>query len=225
MASYRDSGVSGGRAVRPLAMAVFGAMLLAACGGDRPETAALATNEAPVALTPKQSASAGGALTAPVNEVELRKAVDRYRITRQRAESPYDFTGVDLNGDGKPEGLVLFSGDDWCTKTGCSLVVFQEETTGYKVISHVTQARAPVLIGPEANFGWRDLMVATGGGGAPLRTVRLGFNGKGYPANALLQPEPLQDMLSRSQQVMAESPSFAAAANDSVVQEPEPTAQ
>jgi hypothetical protein len=67
------------------------------------------------------------------------------------------------------------------------------------------------MVGPETSFGWRDLIVRTGGGAAPVRTVRLGFTGKGYPANALLQPEPVSEMLSRSQEVMAETPAFAAA--------------
>jgi hypothetical protein len=120
---------------------------------------------------------------------------------------------VDLNGDGKAEAVVLFSGTDWCQKTGCSLVVFQKEAVGYKPVSHITSVAAPVLIGPEASFGWRDLMVNTGGGAAPVRTVRLGFTGKGYPSNALLQPEPVSEMLSRSQQVMGETPAFAARAN------------
>jgi hypothetical protein len=207
-----------GRALRPFVTAASFAMLLTACGGDRPESASLTQAAAPVALTPKQTAASANALTGPVNDSELRKAVERYRVTKQRAESQYDFAGVDLNGDGKSEALVLFSGEDWCVRTGCSLVVFQEEATGYKVISHVTSAKSPVLIGPESNFGWRDVMVSTGGGGAPVRTVRLGFNGKGYPLNALLQPEPLQEMLARSQQVLAESPSFAAAANPPVDQ-------
>jgi hypothetical protein len=228
MAFLRDLRFAG-RAVGAVTMAAACAVLLTACGGERTETAALTSNAAPVALTPKATASSAGALTGPVNDAELRKAVDRYRVTKQRTESQYDFAGVDLNGDGKSEALVLFSGQDWCVQTGCSLVVFQEEATGYKVISHVTRVRPPVLIGPEANFGWRDLMVATGGGPAPVRTVRLGFSGKGYPINALLQPEPLQEMLSRSQQVMAESPSFAAALNQAVGQStgesPEPTAQ
>ena len=188
---------------------------LAACGASSvvPETSALNT-QAPIALTPKQDASgAPGALAGKVNEPELRKAVERYNLAKQRTPGPYDFAGVDLNGDGKSEAVVLFSGPDWCQKTGCSLVVFQEEEVGYRPVSHVTSARPPVLIGPEASFGWRDLMANTGGGNAPVRTVRLGFSGKGYPANALLQPEPVADMLGRSQQVMGETPpAFAAAA-------------
>ena len=194
--------------------ALVAALALAACGASStPESSALDT-QAPLALTPKQDPASGapGALAGKVNEPELRKAVERYNLAKQRTPGPYDFAGVDLNGDGKSEAVVLFSGPDWCQKTGCSLVVFQEEEVGYRPVSHITSARAPVLIGPEASFGWRDLMTNTGGGNAPVRTVRLGFSGKGYPANALLQPEPVADMLGRSQQVMGETaPAFAAA--------------
>jgi hypothetical protein len=200
------------RAARPeVFAALFAVCALAGCGaGSSPDSAL--SPQGPIALTPKQDASGGSAaLAGTVNEPELRKAVERYNLTKRRAAGPYDFVGVDLNGDGKSEALVMFSGPDWCQKTGCSLVVFQEEEVGYRPVSHIISARPPILVGPEASFGWRDLMVKTGGGNAPERTVRLGFNGKGYPANALLQPEPIADMLSRSQQVMSATPTVAAA--------------
>lgn len=196
---------------RAVISAVFCMVFLTACGGvtgSGSETAELDT-QAPVALTPKQDPAAGGskALIGPVNEVELRKAVERYRVTKQRGVSKVDYAGADLNGDGRPEAIILFTGEDWCVQTGCSLVVFQEEETGYRPVSHITRARLPVLVGPESNFGWRDLIVQTGGGSAPVKTVRLGFTGKGYPANALLQPEPVADTLTRSQQLIAAGPS------------------
>lgn len=195
-----------------IAPALVAILALAACGASNPESSAL-NPQAPIALTPKQDTASGapGALSGKVNEPELRKAVERYNLAKQREPGSYDVAGVDLNGDGKSEAIVMFSGPDWCQKTGCSLVVFQEEQVGYRPVSHITSARPPILIGPEASFGWRDLMANTGGGAAPVRTVRLGFSGKGYPANALLQPEPVSDMLGRSQQVMGETPAFAAA--------------
>lgn len=166
---------------------------------------------APVALTPKRTETGGGnALTAPVNQAELRKAVERYRISKKRGEANIDSTGVDLNGDGNPEALVLFAGKDWCLQTGCSLVVFQLEATGYRPVSHITRARPPILVGPDSSFGWSDLLVNTGGGPSPVRTVRLGFTGQGYPTNALLQPESLTETISRSQGVLAESTGFSA---------------
>lgn len=197
-----------------LAAAMAVTLLLASCGASNSVTDATLAPQGPIALTPKQDAAgAPGALSGKVSEPELRKAVERYNLAKGRAAGPYDFAGVDLNGDGKPEAIVLFTGPDWCQKTGCSLVVFQEEQVGYRPVSHITSARPPILIGPEASFGWRDLMANTGGGNAAVRTVRLGFSGKGYPANALLQPEPVSEMLSRSQQIMGETPTFAAALN------------
>jgi len=189
--------------------------LLGACGGPGGTGGASSSLNAPapVALTPKRDASADSALTAPVDEEELRKAIERYRLTKQRRASHFDRTGADLNGDGRPEALVLFSGPDWCVTTGCSLVVFQESQTGYKPVSHITRVRPPVLVGADANFGWRDLIVDTGGGPAPVRTVRLGFTGDGYPINALLQPEPLSETMARAKQVLTASPAFTAAFN------------
>lgn len=192
--------------------AAFSAALLTACGGSSsgPEASGL-NAPAPTALRPSQNAAANQALTGPVNEGELRKAIERYRVTKQRSASHYDFAGADLNGDGRPEALVLFSGQDWCVRTGCSLVIFQEEETGYKAVSHVTRVRPAIRVGPDSNFGWRDLVVDTGGGPAPIRTVRLGFTGQGYPINALLQPEPLPDMIAQSQPVISESRAFRSA--------------
>ncbi len=192
--------------------------MLMGCGGGGllggPETSV--NEQGPLALTPKSTESTGGGSgvsAVNLNEADLRKAIERYRIVKRRAESPYDFAGVDLNGDGRPEAVVLFSGQDWCQKTGCSLVVFQEEQFGYRPVSHITSARAPVRLGPDTSFGWRDLILKTGGGAAPERDVRLAFSGRGYPRNALLQPEPTQETLGRAQQVLAEGPAFTAGTN------------
>lgn len=197
--------------------AVVALLTLAGCGSGAMSTSEAPTGEeaAPISLTPRTSSTndSGAALAAKVEEPELRKAVERYRIIKQRGESPYDFAGVDLTGDGRLEALVLFTGADWCQKTGCSLVIFQKEQVGYKAVSHVTSARGPVLVGRESNFGWRDLLVKTGGGGSPERMVRLVFAGKGYPGNALLQPEAPRDLTSQAQQILVETGTAANPAN------------
>lgn len=185
---------------------------LAGCGAaTESDGGGSLTTAAPVALTPQRTDTGGtNALIAPVQEAELRQAIERYRISKNRGEANVDTAGVDLNGDGKPEALVLFAGKDWCLQTGCSLVVFQLEANGYRPVSHVTRVRPPIMVGPDSNFGWSDLLVQTGGGPAPVRTVRLGFTGNGYPGNALLQPEPLIETVSRAQGVLAESTGFSA---------------
>ena len=207
-----------GRTALARGAALAALAMLMGCGGGGgiggPETSL--NGQTPLALTPKSTGSTdggSGVSTVSLKEADLRKAIDRYRIVKRRTESPYDFAGVDLNGDGRPEAVVLFSGRDWCQKTGCSLVVFQEEQFGYRPVSHITSAHAPVRLGPDTSFGWRDLILKTGGGAAPVRDVRLAFTGKGYPRNALLQPEPTQETLGRAQQILAEGPSFAAGTN------------
>lgn len=193
---------------------------LAGCGASSEgDGGGSLTTEAPLALTPQRTDTGGSnALIAPVDEAQLRQAIERYRISKSRGEANVDNAGVDLNGDGKPEALVLFAGQDWCLQTGCSLVVFQLEANGYRPVSHVTSVRPPVLVGPDSNFGWSDLLVQTGGGAAPVRTVRLGFSGNGYPGNALLQPEALIETVSRSQGVLAESTGFSAFSRQAAAQ-------
>ena len=206
------SGLKGSRAKAFAMMAgAIGLMALAGCGSSGPDSSL--NTHAPVALTPSKDPAAGGAaaLVGKIKEADLRQAVDRYVITKRRQPGQYDFAGVDLNGDGRPEAVVLFAGQDWCQRTGCSLVVFQQEQAGFRPVSHIVNVRPPIMIGPESSFGWRDLMVSTGGGPAPVRTVRLGFTGKGYPQNALLQPQPVSEMLAKSQPVLAESQAFTAA--------------
>lgn len=215
---YANSMKSRSQKVCGLPFALACATVLAGLAGCGSSSTSIGNGEsgasyttAPVALTPKRTETGGdNALIAPVDQAELRKAIERYRISKKRGEANTDSAGVDLNGDGNPEALVLFAGKDWCLQTGCSLVVFQREATGYRPISHITRVRPPILVGADSHFGWNDLLVNTGGGPSPVRTVRLGFTGQGYPVNALLQPEPLAETISRSQGVLAESTGFSA---------------
>jgi hypothetical protein len=167
---------------------------------------ALSTNQ-PLRLSPNTTSGDSGATgvaLGEVDEAELAKALERYRIRMDRSESPVRSAGVDLTGDGQPEAIALFTGEDWCTTTGCSFIVFQETPRGYEPVSRTTRVRGPVLVGPGSNAGWRDLIVKTGGGAAPVRFVRLGFTGDGYPTNALLQPGPREETIAQSTEVLPE---------------------
>jgi len=157
----------------------------------------------PVTLSPGSDTAAGVTLQE-VDETELAKAIERYRIKMERDESAVETAGVDLTGDGQPEVLALFTGSDWCTTTGCSFVVFKAGPHGFEAVSRTTRVRGPVKVGPGSNAGWRDLIVKTGGGAAPIRFVRLGFSGNGYPRNALLQPAPTDTTLSQSTEVISD---------------------
>jgi hypothetical protein len=144
-----------------------------------------------------------------IDQNEMRKAIERHRISKKRNESAFEFAGADLNGDGRAEALVLFTGQDWCSPMGCSLVVFQPEEFGFRPISHIVGVKAPVGVAPEGNAGWRDLVVKSGGG--PGRIVRLQFTGGGYPVNAAIQPEVPRDQASLSEVVITGGQLTAAA--------------
>ena len=186
-----------------LAAVLVGSSLLAGCqgsnkpaellasrdvsGGDRP-VQLLASDNAP---TSGKVASAGvGVVRREVNERQLAKAVERYRLNKKQKKSPYRSVGIDLDGNGSTEVLVLLEGEDWCAPTGCTLAIFRTSRTGYRPMATIRRAWAPVIVANEHHNGWADLVVNTGKPSLGQR-VRLRFGATGYPGNAVtLTPMP-----------------------------------
>jgi hypothetical protein len=171
------------------AVVVIATAALAACGSaDKPASMVTPGAEgAPVALAPRKASQS---IAMAVNQEELTKAVQRLRITKKKAESPFDQAGADLNSNGRAKALVLFTGQDWCSPQGCTLVVFEPSDVGFKPISQIIGVKAPIAAGPGSNAGWRDLIVKTGAS----KIVRLQFTGGGYPTNAAVQPDASADV-------------------------------
>jgi hypothetical protein len=171
-------------------------MLLTGCGGgggsrNTPTAGITNTAPAPVQLggSPSSGATTQASVLGPLDEILVRRAIENYRISKKRAKGPYQLAGADLNGDGVREAVVLFQGKDWCTRTGCSLAVFQSFNHGFRVVSRTVRVKAPVEVTGVLTNAYRDLLVQTGGGPAPERRVKLQFTGEGYTRNAMLQPE------------------------------------
>lgn len=173
---------------------LIAAGVLAGCGsGEKPASAVAgpepAGDGAPVALAPRRGA--GQTVAMAVDQDALAKAIERLRITRKKKENgPYEQAGADLNSDGRAKALVLFSGPEWCSPQGCTLVVFEPGETGFRPISQTIGVKAPIAAGSSSNAGWRDLIVKTGGS----KIVRLQFTGGGYPANAAGQADASADV-------------------------------
>jgi hypothetical protein len=198
---------------RAAIVAILAASALAACSGDKPGAAvapdapAVPGAEAgPLALAPHRSSPQS--IVMPVNQEALAQAVERHRITKKKGESPFDQAGADLNSDGKAKALVLFTGKDWCSPQGCTLVVFEPGETGYRPVSQIVGVKAPVAAGPGSNAGWRDLIVKTG----QNKVVRLQFTGGGYPANAAGQPDGSNDVAQSEVLIQPQNSQTAAAA-------------
>lgn len=91
----------------------------------------------------------------------------------------------DLNGDGKADAVVMLTGPNWCGSGGCTLLVFQAQVSGYRLVSVSTVTELPVRMGLERSKGWKNLIVSSRGKGE----VVMRFDGKVYPANPSLQPQ------------------------------------
>lgn len=196
--------------------AVAAALMLGGCGvslwqsdsnasSPPPSGAAGASQSGPVSLTPGRATDSQqqDGIAEQSDTATLKKAIERYRAARRRAEAPYETAAVDLDGDGRPESLVLFSGSDWCSPAGCSLVVFCREGFGYRAVSHTINVKAPLLLAA-GGTGWRNLIVSTGDGTSPARTVRLVHGPSGYPANALRQPAADRQSVAEATPVLSE---------------------
>ena len=174
-------------------IAIAGASGLAACSsGDKPASSVAEVSSpdaGPVALAPRRAA--GQTIAMAADQDALTKAIERLRITKKKQTGgPFDQAGADLNSDGKAKALVLFTGPDWCSPQGCTLVIFEPSEVGYRPMSQTIGVKAPVAVGAGSNAGWRDLIVKTGGS----KIVRLQFTGGGYPPNAAGQADASADV-------------------------------
>lgn len=100
--------------------------------------------------------------------------------------SRYEFTRVDLNNDGRREGLAMMVSPFhyWCTMDGCAMVVFTASNSGFTFMSTVAPIRGPVHISHATTNGWRDFVVRVSGQeGWPAKEALLQFDGNNYPAH------------------------------------------
>ncbi|MEL6747433.1 MAG: hypothetical protein AAFO79_06455, partial [Pseudomonadota bacterium] len=113
----------------------------------------------------------------------------RIATNRNANVSSAQIVGVDLNADGIGEALVYLSGETWCVRTGCTLLILRDQGRGFWPFAEIKRVKLPVVLAHTSSRGWRDLLVRTGGGGMKRMAVKLAFGGDGYPANAsVLQP-------------------------------------
>lgn len=207
------------------ALACLSLALLSGCGGSgrsAPSANVTPGTQGPVSLggASTQSSTAQPSVVGTLDEALARKAIENYRLSKKRAAGPYLLKGVDLNGNGVSEAVVLFQGKDWCTQTGCSLAVFQKFEHGFRVISRTVRVKPPVEVTATVTNSYRDLLVQTGGGPAPERRVRLQFSGEGYSRNAMLQSEVPLGSLVRTEMVIDKAPAGSAVRQSSATRNP-----
>lgn len=140
----------------------------------------------------KPGSGAPGSVRMALATKSIARAIKAYQTNKRKRPGGHEIVGADLNGDGKAEALVYFTGDDWCVKTGCTLAIFSLGPRGYRPFATIKRVQPAILVAPQATQGWRDLIASSGKGSIIARTVRLRFSTEGYPRNASVVP-PIAD--------------------------------
>jgi hypothetical protein len=135
------------------------------------------------------------ALPNPVidpSDGQLDPAIQTFLVASKGPKfSQYDYTRVDLDGDGRRDALVMFSGPHsyWCDMNGCSLSVFKATNNGFVPMSEMFPVRGPMYVSNNRTDGWRNLIVRVSGQSyADAKNVAMNYNGGTYPRNPFFQP-------------------------------------
>lgn len=133
-------------------------------------------------------------LPAPVKEPsneQLKADIQTYvRSVGAPAASGFQFNRIDLNGDGRREGLVLLNKPYgyWCEENGCQLLVFKANEDNFTFINTIKPIREPIYIENKLSHGWKNIVTRVSGrSGKAAKNVALKYNGNTYPTNPAQQ--------------------------------------
>lgn len=146
-----------------------------------------------LADTPPAAAPNPAAIPAPVSANSLEGFLRHLDGGKPDKQVRYVSAYEDLNGDGKPEAIVVMVSNGWCGSGGCTMFVLTLNDGAWTEVSRTTITRAPISVLPGVANGWHNLGVWVQGGGIqPGYEARLSFDGKSYPLNPTVPPaQPL----------------------------------
>lgn len=122
---------------------------------------------------------------------KLFDAVTSYlKKTGGPAFSEYDFVRVDLNNDGRRDGMVLFKlpHSFWCGWDGCGMVLFLASKDDFTPLSTISNVRGPIYVSQSNDNAWKDIIIRVSGTKISDKNVIFKNNGSGYPQTPLLAP-------------------------------------
>jgi len=111
----------------------------------------------------------------PVVDIEVQKAVNQYFKIHRTDPKNTKFSSVkyDLNGDGIEDAIVLL---DWCSKSGCEMLIFEGSQQGYRFSSRVSRVQPPLIVASSQHYLWQSLLTEKN-----LQWLKLDFDGISYP--------------------------------------------
>lgn len=176
-----------------LFLGILSAFALSACGSSPDENAAAGLQLSTVAP------AAGGPLLPlpgeiPAHDPDDGLFMEAISVWLKKNDAPensqYQFTRIDLDGDGRRDGLVLLQSphQSWCMEYGCTMFIFQAHDEGFSYLSEVSPVRGPLVVMNTKSNGWRDIAAyVSGRSGWDAKNVMLKFDGTAYPQQPALQ--------------------------------------
>lgn len=113
------------------------------------------------------------------------------------AHSQYEFTRIDLDNDGRREGLILLQSphQKWCMEYGCTMYIFRAHDEGFSYLSEVSPVRGPLVVSELQTNGWRDIIAYVSGRETwRAKNVALQFDGRAYPQQPDILPPTASNM-------------------------------
>ncbi|MGB5444420.1 MAG: hypothetical protein WBM99_02845, partial [Psychromonas sp.] len=118
----------------------------------------------------------------------VQQAVNQYFKIHRTDPKNTKFSSVnyDLNGDGREDAIVFL---DWCSRSGCEMLIFEGKDGGYRFASRVSQVKAPIVVSHSQRYLWQSLLIEKNN-----RWLLFDFDGISYPDSSNnLQPVNKQD--------------------------------
>lgn len=162
---------------------IFVSLILTACGTSAPSNTSMLNPLLPMpdSLTPKD----------PGNDIFMSALEDYIHAKKGPANTQYEFTRLDLDGDGLREGIAIMKSPHqyWCNFDGCQMAVFRANDGSFSLVSEIAPVRGPIIVSEARNNGWRDLIVRVSGQwGWDAKDVAMRFDGRSYPQQPAFAP-------------------------------------
>lgn len=179
------------KSITCLFLGLLAALTLSACGSSSDEAAALqVTSVAPAAGGPLLPLPDERSAHDPDDGMFMDTLSTWLQDQGAPANSQYQFTRIDLDGDTRREGLVLMQSphQSWCMEYGCTMFIFKAHDEGFSYLSEVSPVRGPLVVMNTKSNGWRDIAAyVSGRSGWDAKNVMLKFDGAAYPPQPALQ--------------------------------------
>ena len=127
----------------------------------------------------------------PDNTIFMRAVSEYISSKKAPGNTRYEFTRLDLNNDGRREGIVLMKTPHqyWCNFNGCNMIVFKAHNQQFELVSEISPVRGPLTISNKRTNEWNDIIVTVSGRmNSDTKEVALQFDGKNYPPQPAFQP-------------------------------------